>query len=137
MMLLELLNEVVDIDTDIFLSLNRMHSPFFDYFMSTYSGKWIWIPMYAAIWYVMLRNFHWKVTLFCMVGLALVITIAEPDGGDIDTSVCGTSPPFQSGKSYIRYGTYCKRTSRRALWFSVLPCCQYFRPGILCLVSFP
>ena len=37
MMLLELLNEVVDIDTDIFLSLNRMHSPFFDYFMSTYS----------------------------------------------------------------------------------------------------
>ena len=27
MMLLELLNEVVDIDTDIFLSLNRMHSP--------------------------------------------------------------------------------------------------------------
>ena len=49
MMLLELLNEVVDIDTDIFLSLNRMHSPFFDYFMSTYSGKWIWIPMYAAI----------------------------------------------------------------------------------------
>ena len=74
MMLLELLNEVVDIDTDIFLSINRMHSPFFDYFMSTYSGKWIWIPMYAAIWYVMLRNFHWKVTLFCMVGLALVIT---------------------------------------------------------------
>lgn len=37
MMLLELLNEVVDIDTDIFLSFNRMHSPFFDYFMSTYS----------------------------------------------------------------------------------------------------
>ena len=121
MMLLELLNEVVDIDTDIFLSLNRMHSPFFDYFMSTYSGKWIWIPMYAAIWYVMLRNFHWKVTLFCMVGLALVITIAD-----------------QTGATLIRpYVTYCKRTSRRALWFSVLPCCQYFWPGILCLVSFP
>ena len=44
MMLLELLNEVVDIDTDIFLSINRMLSPFFDYFMSTYSGKWIWVP---------------------------------------------------------------------------------------------
>lgn len=80
MMLLEVLNEVVDIDTDIFLSINRMHSPFFDYFMSTYSGKWIWIPMYAAIWYVMLRNFHWKVTLFCMVALALVITIADQTG---------------------------------------------------------
>ena len=83
MMLLELLNEVVDIDTDIFLSLNRMHSPFFDYFMSTYSGKWIWVPMYAAIWYVMLRNFHWKVTLFCMVSLALVITIADQTGATL------------------------------------------------------
>lgn len=30
---------------------------YFDYFMSAYSGKWVWIPMYAAIWYVMLRNF--------------------------------------------------------------------------------
>ena len=29
MMLLDVLNQVVDIDTDIFLSINRMHSPFF------------------------------------------------------------------------------------------------------------
>ena len=39
--------------------------------------------MYAAIWYVMLRNFHWKVTLFCMVGLALVITIADQTGATL------------------------------------------------------
>ena len=45
MMLLDILNQVVDIDTDIFLSINRMHSPFFDYFMSAYSGKWIWVPI--------------------------------------------------------------------------------------------
>ena len=82
-MLLDILNQVVDIDTDIFLSINRMHSPFFDYFMSAYSGKWIWVPMYAAIWYVMLRNFHWKVTLFCMIGLALVITIADQTGATL------------------------------------------------------
>ena len=77
MILLDILNQVVDIDTDIFLSINRMHSPFFDYFMSAYSGKWIWVPMYAAIWYVMLRNFH------CMIGLALVITIADQTGATL------------------------------------------------------
>jgi len=137
MMLLELLNEVVDIDTDIFLSLNRMHSPFFDYFMSTYSGKWIWVPMYAAIWYVMLRNFHWKVTLFCMVSLALVITIADQTGATLIRPYVERLRPSNLEKSYIRYGAYCKRTSRGALWFPVLPCCQYFWPGILCLVSFP
>ena len=63
-----------------------MHNTFFDYFMSAYSGKWVWVPMYAAIWYVMLRNFHWKVTLFCMIGLALTITFADQACATLDTS---------------------------------------------------
>ena len=128
--LMDVLQGAIDIDTNIFLFINGMHNTFFDYFMSAYSGKWVWVPMYAAIWYVMLRNFHWKVTLFCMVGLALVITIA-------DQTVCGTPSSRQSGKSHIRHGAYRKRTSRRALWIPLLSCCQYFWPGILCLVSFP
>lgn len=74
---LEVLKGAIETDTDIFLFINRMHNTFFDYFMSAYSGKWVWIPMYAAIWYVMLRNFHWKVTLLCMVALALTITFAD------------------------------------------------------------
>lgn len=82
-MISEVLNEVVNIDTNLFLSINRMHSPFFDYFMSTFSGKWIWVPMYAAIWYVMLRNFHWKVMLFCLIALALTITIADQVGATL------------------------------------------------------
>lgn len=83
MILLEILQQAVDIDTDIFLFFNRMHSPFFDYFMSTFSGKWIWVPMYASILYVMLRNFHWKVTLFCLIGIALTITIADQMGATV------------------------------------------------------
>lgn len=83
MILQEILQRLVDVDTDIFLSINRMHSPFFDYFMSTYSGKWIWVPLYASILYVMLRNFHWKVTLFCLIGIALTITIADQVGATV------------------------------------------------------
>mgnify|MGYP002233437793 CR=1 FL=1 len=74
---MDALQGAIDVDTNIFFSINRMHNMYFDYFMSAYSGKWVWIPMYAAIWYVMLRNFHWKVTLFCMIGLALTITFAD------------------------------------------------------------
>ncbi len=39
--------------------------------------------MYAAIWYVMLRNFHWKVMLFCLIALALTITIADQVGATL------------------------------------------------------
>lgn len=74
---MDALQQAINIDTSIFLSINRMHNTFFDYFMSTYSGKWVWVPMYAAIWYVMLRNFHWKVTLLCVISLTLIITFAD------------------------------------------------------------
>lgn len=70
---MDALQGAIDVDTNIFFSINRMHNMYFDYFMSAYSGKWVWIPMYAAIWYVMLRNFHWKVTLFCMLRSPLLL----------------------------------------------------------------
>lgn len=82
-MLLSFLNELVNVDTDLFLAINRVHSTFFDHFMSVYSGKWVWVPMYAAILYVMLRNFHWRVILCCVVGVALVITLADQTGASL------------------------------------------------------
>lgn len=74
---MDALQGAIDADTNLFLFINRMHNSFFDYFMNAYSGKWVWIPMYAAILYLMLRNFSWKVTLLCVVGVALTITFAD------------------------------------------------------------
>lgn len=74
---MDALQGLIDVDTNIFLSINRMHTTFWDYFMSAYSGKWVWVPMYAALLYVMLRNFSWKVTLMCAIGVALTITFAD------------------------------------------------------------
>ena len=45
---MDALQGAIDVDTNIFFSINRMHNMYFDYFMSAYSGKWVWIPMYAA-----------------------------------------------------------------------------------------
>ena len=48
-----------DIDTQLLLFFNGIHSPFWDYFMSAFTGKVIWVPMYASILYILLKNFHW------------------------------------------------------------------------------
>ena len=77
MLLADLLQEAVRMDTDLFLFINRMHNTFFDYFMSSYSGKWVWVPMYVAIWYVMLRNFSWKVAVLALVAVALTTVFAD------------------------------------------------------------
>lgn len=74
---MDILQGIINVDTDVFFFFNRMHSPFFDSFMSVFSGRWEWIPMYAALLYVMLRNFSWKVTLLCTVGVALAIVFAD------------------------------------------------------------
>lgn len=76
-MLIDALQGAMDVDTHIFLSINGAHNSFFDYFMSAYSGKLIWAPMYAAILYVMALNFSWKTMLFCMIAVALTITFAD------------------------------------------------------------
>lgn len=59
----EIVQFLSEIDTNIFLSFNGIHSPFWDYFMSSFTGKIIWVPMYATILYILLRNFHWKVVV--------------------------------------------------------------------------
>ena len=41
----EIVQFLSEIDTNIFLSFNGIHSPFWDYFMSSFTGKIIWVPI--------------------------------------------------------------------------------------------
>lgn len=66
-----------NLDSEVFLFFNQAHCPFFDSFMSLYSGKFIWIPMYAALLIVMLRRYPLIKVLFLLVGIALSITLAD------------------------------------------------------------
>ena len=73
----DLIKFLSEIDTDIFLYLNGIHSPFWDYFMASFTGKIIWVPMYATILYILLKNFHWKAVLCYVAAIALTITFAD------------------------------------------------------------
>lgn len=73
----EIIQSLANIDKDVFLYFNGLHACFWDYFMSLFTGKMIWVPMYATILYVLLKNFHWKTVLFCVIAIALTITFAD------------------------------------------------------------
>ena len=77
MLLAQALQGLVDMDTDLLLLINGMHNAFFDSFMSAYSSKLVWVPLYASILYVIFRNFSWRVALLCVVAVALTITFAD------------------------------------------------------------
>lgn len=51
--MIELINEI---DTQVFLFFNGMHTGFLDNFMMLFTGRFVWVPMYAALLYTLLRN---------------------------------------------------------------------------------
>lgn len=83
MILMNVLAELNNIDSSLLLTVNSWRSAWADAFMYAFSGKLIWVPMYAAILYVVVRSFSWKVMLFCLLGIALSITLADQIGASL------------------------------------------------------
>jgi undecaprenyl-diphosphatase len=63
-------------DTQLFLFLNGINSPFWDTVMWQISGKLIWIPFYMLIIYFIAKQFGWK-TLWILLAIAIVVTLAD------------------------------------------------------------
>jgi undecaprenyl-diphosphatase len=67
---------LIDLDKAIFLAINGWHSPFFDHLMYWLSDKFIWIPLYAVllflIWKVYRKGFWIAIPL-----VALMVTLTD------------------------------------------------------------
>lgn len=64
-------------DQSLLLAINGIHTTFSDLFMWSFSGKLIWIPLYAAILFVLAKNYSWKVTLATLLAIGLTILMAD------------------------------------------------------------
>jgi len=71
-----MLETLINWDTNLFLFLNGIHSPFWDQVMWLISGKWIWIPLYLFILGWLIKNYQWK-AIALLVFIVLLITISD------------------------------------------------------------
>lgn len=71
-----MLEWIKNIDSEIFLALNGLGSPFLDLPMIWLSDKYIWIPMYAFLVYQLVRKTGWKFYV-PLIGIILVITLCD------------------------------------------------------------
>jgi len=71
--MLEFLN---NIDTQLFIFLNGLHSPFWDKIMWWFSGTTFWLPMYAIIIGFIIYKYRWK-SIVTLLFIALVVTLAD------------------------------------------------------------
>jgi len=72
--MIEFLN---NLDTSIFLAINGAHSPFFDSFMTMFTGRFIWIPMYAVVLWILFRECRWQTALVYLVALVAAIFLTD------------------------------------------------------------
>ena len=66
-----------DIDARLLLIVNGAHCPFFDSVMWCISGRWIWVPFYAVLAYLLFRRMSWKRASICLVTIGLIILAAD------------------------------------------------------------
>ena len=68
---------LVEGDSSILLAVNGMHSSYFDTFMWLCSRKFEWIPFYLSIIYVLFRNFNWRVVLYSLVAMGVILLLTD------------------------------------------------------------
>ena len=68
---------LINIDSDLLLWLNGAHNAFFDAFMMLFTNKFIWVPMYLALAYLLFRNMSLKQVVMCLVAIALLVVITD------------------------------------------------------------
>ena len=79
----EIINYLNQVDTSVFLYLNGFHNQYWDYFMTMYSSRFVWVPFYASFLYVMIRNLHIKVTIASLLVIVAIIFICDQTASTI------------------------------------------------------
>lgn len=63
-------------DTELFLFLNGKHNEFWDFVMYWASDKFVWIPLYIFIIYLLIKYFK-KDTIKILIAVIILITISD------------------------------------------------------------
>lgn len=82
-MLTDFLSQLIEADNACLLAINGWHAPWADMFMYAFSGKVVWVPLYASLLYVIGRNLRWQVAVGCAVAIALTIVLADQIGASL------------------------------------------------------
>ena len=133
----EIVQFLSEIDTNIFLSFNGIHSPFWDYFMSSFTGKIIWVPMLCHHIIHIIKKFPLEGSRMLCGSYRAHDYLCRPNVQQYHPPGSGTPASRQSGQPYCGYGIYRKRVSWRKLWFPIVPCGQFIGSCHVCSISVP
>lgn len=68
---------LINIDTQVLLFFNGLHSPLMDSFMMMFTGRFVWVPMYLSILYILFTKYKTRDALLLTVVIAGCILFAD------------------------------------------------------------
>ncbi len=72
-----MIEQLVQLDTELFLYLNNLGNTSWDGFWMFYTTKFNWIPFYAVLAYLMYKRLNTKMFLLTLLVIALMITFTD------------------------------------------------------------
>ncbi|WP_249858868.1 hypothetical protein [Prevotella sp. TCVGH] len=91
--LLLLIHTLVHWDTLATIWLNGGHTDYWDNFMEICTGRFVWIPFYASLVYLMYKKFGWKdASVFFILTILLLVLNDQTSSSVIRQAVCRLRP---------------------------------------------
>ncbi|PKP51730.1 MAG: phosphatase PAP2 family protein [Bacteroidetes bacterium HGW-Bacteroidetes-12] len=70
------MQQLIDIDVQLFLFLNGIHSPFFDVVFSYITSKTFWYPFYLLLFIVGASKLKWKM-IYILIAVIILIVLSD------------------------------------------------------------
>ena len=71
-----MLDYLKSIDTHLLLFINGKHSDFFDFVMYWVSNKYIWIPFYLFLLYLVIKKFEYN-SLYIILAVVILLVLSD------------------------------------------------------------
>lgn len=71
-----MIDKLIQFDVQLFLFLNGIRSPFFDFVFWWASMPLVWMPVYICLLYFVIKAYRWQ-TLFVILFVALCVTFTD------------------------------------------------------------
>jgi len=76
----DILTYLKELDTELFIYLNSLHTNFWDSVMFWISNKYIWIPLYAVMLWIVIKEYKYR---SIVIVLTIIIIIAASDQASV------------------------------------------------------
>ncbi len=71
-----MIEQLIRWDTQVFLFLNGCHNEFWDFIMYWASNKFVWIPLYAFLLYLIIKKFK-KETVWILIAVVVLAVLSD------------------------------------------------------------